>query len=309
MKKILITGGAGFIGSALANQLVKLGNEVRVIDDLTTGSQEYLLPDIHFTRGDVQDVSRLWSLLQDVDCVYHLAARVSVAESVLYPGDYNRINTGGAVNLMEAMRDAGVNRVVLASSGAVYGTQKQQPVLESAIANPDSPYAVSKIAAETYIHTIGRLWDIETVALRIFNAFGPLQPLPVSHAPVIPRFLRQALSGGSVVLYGGGNQVRDFVFLSDVIDSLVAAADAEGINREVINIGSGVGLSIADAVDEMERVIGKKINRIVNEDRSTGVPTLIADISKATEKLGYQPKVDFATGLEMMLKYDERFRR
>ncbi|MEM8859038.1 MAG: NAD-dependent epimerase/dehydratase family protein, partial [Chloroflexota bacterium] len=163
MKTFLITGGAGFIGSTLANQLAQLGHEVRVIDDLTAGDQTFLSPDIHFTRGDVQDVSRLWSLLQDVDCVYHLAARVSVAESILYPGDYNRINTGGAVSLMEAMRDAGITRVVLASSGTVYGTQSNQPVRETAETNPDSPYAVSKLAAETYIHTIGRLWGIETV--------------------------------------------------------------------------------------------------------------------------------------------------
>ena len=185
MKRFLISGGAGFIGSALANHLAQAGHEVRVIDDLTTGDQNRLHPDIHFTRGDVQDVSRLWSLLQDVDCVYHLAARVSVAESILYPGDYNRINTGGAVSLMEAMRDAGVSRVVLASSGAVYGTQDARPVPETAEVRPDSPYAVSKLAAETYIHTIGRLWGIETVALRIFNAYGPGQPLPVSHAPVV----------------------------------------------------------------------------------------------------------------------------
>ncbi len=308
MKRYLISGGAGFIGSALANQLATAGHEVRVIDDLTTGNRDSLLPSIHFTRGDVQDVSRLWSLLQDVDCVYHLAARVSVAESILYPGDYNRINTGGAVSLMEAMRDAGVSRVVLASSGAVYGTQSQQPVQESTVLNPDSPYAVSKLAAETYIHTIGRLWGIETVSLRIFNAYGPGQPLPVSHAPVVSRFLRQAVTGGSVVLYGGGQQVRDFVFLSDVVDSLVQAAEAPNVNREVINIGSGNGTSIAQLVDQMESVINKKINRIINAERTTGVKTLIGDISKATQMLGYRPKVSLAQGLERMAQEDNRFK-
>ena len=307
MKRFLITGGAGFIGSALANHLTWAGHEVRVIDDLTTGDQASLSPDVHFTRGDVQDVSRLWSLLQDVDCVYHLAARVSVAESILYPGDYNRINTGGAVSLMEAMRDAGVSRVVLASSGAVYGTQGHQPVSEEAVPNPDSPYAVSKIAAETYIHTIGRLWGIETVALRIFNAYGPGQPLPVSHAPVVPRFLRQALSGGSVVMYGGGQQVRDFVYLADVIDSLVKAADAPHINRGVINIGSGKGTSIAELVKVMEQVIGIKINTIANPERPTGVPTLIGDITLATQKLNYRPYFELADGLKRMIESDSRF--
>jgi UDP-glucose 4-epimerase len=128
-------------------------------------------------------------MLQDVDCVYHLAARVSVAQSMLYPRDYNDANVGGTVSVMEAMRDAGVRRVVLASSGAIYGDLSQQPVSEEMNPNPDSPYAVSKWAAEQYVHTIGHLWGIETVALRIFNAYGPRQSLPLSHAPVVPRFL------------------------------------------------------------------------------------------------------------------------
>lgn len=307
MKTFLITGGAGFIGSTLANQLAHLGHEVRVIDDLTAGDQSFLSPNIHFTRGDVQNVSRLWSLLQDVDCVYHLAARISVAESILYPGDYNRINTGGAVSLMEAMRDAGVSRVVLASSGTVYGTQSQQPVRETAATNPDSPYAVSKLAAETYIHTIGRLWEIETVALRIFNAYGPRQNLPVSHAPVVPRFLRQAVTGGSVVLYGGGQQIRDFVHVSDVVDALIKAADAPDINRGVINIGCGTGISIAELVDTIETVLGKPVNRIVNADRNTGVPTLVANIQLAAEKLGYTPKISLTEGLTSLIKNDLRF--
>lgn len=308
MKRFLITGGAGFLGSALAKKLSEAGHEVRVIDDLTTGDQNVLPPDIHFTRGDVQDVSRLWSLLQDVDCVYHLAARVSVAESILYPGDYNRVNTGGAVSLMEAMRDAGVSRVVLASSGSVYGAQSQQPVRESADLDPDSPYAVSKLAAETYIHTIGRLWGIETVALRIFNAYGPGQHLPVSHAPVVPRFLRQAITGGSVVLYGNGHQVRDFVYVSDVVDALIKAAETADINRSVINIGSGHGTSIAELADTMEVIIGKSISRIVNEDRQRGVPTLIGDISLAAEQLGYYPKVSLTEGLTLMTQIDSRFK-
>lgn len=308
MKRFLITGGAGFLGSALAKKLAQLGHEVRVIDDLTSGDQNTLSPDIFFTRGDVQDVSRLWSLLQDVDCVYHLAARVSVAESILYPGDYNRVNTGGAVSLMEAMRDAGVSRVVLASSGAVYGSQTQQPVRETADLDPDSPYAVSKLAAETYIHTIGRLWGIETVALRIFNAYGPGQHLPVSHAPVVPRFLRQAISGGSVVLYGSGEQVRDFVYVSDVVDALIKAADTADINRAVFNIGSGQGTSIAELVDKMEVVIGRPINRIINRDRQGGVSKLIGDISLAAERLGYKPKVSLSEGLTLMTEVDDRFK-
>ena len=149
---------------------------------------------------------KLWTLLQDVDCVYHLAARVSVPESILYPREYNAVNVGGTVAVMEAIRDAGVKRVVFASSGAVYGTQPQQPVHEDLPPNPDSPYAVSKLAAEHYVRTIGALWNIETVCLRIFNAYGPGQALPPSHAPVIPQFIKQALSSGSIVMFGEGGQ-------------------------------------------------------------------------------------------------------
>ena len=176
--RFLVTGGAGCLGAALATRLAKAGHTVRVLDDLTTGDPGRLNSAILFTRGDVLDVPKLWTLLQDVDCVYHLAARVSVPESILYPREYNAVNVGGTVAVMEAIRDAGVKRVVLASSGAVYGTQTHQPVHEDLPPNPDSPYAVSKLSAEHYVRTIGALWKIETVCLRIFNAYGPGQQLP-----------------------------------------------------------------------------------------------------------------------------------
>src|SRR3990170_4049628 len=171
----LITGAAGFLGSSLANQLSREGHLIRGLDDLSAGDPKALGPDVHFTRGDMSDRPKLWTLLQEVDVVYHLAARVSVPESILYPRDYNTVNVGGTVALMEAMRDVGVRRVVLASSGAVYGQQAAQPVREDMPPYPDSPYAVSKLAAEFYVRTIGALWNIETVILRIFNAFGPGQ--------------------------------------------------------------------------------------------------------------------------------------
>ena len=173
--RFLITGGAGFIGAALANRLVGEGHHVRVVDNLSNSERSSLAPEIHFSRGDVNDIPFLWTMLQDIDCVYHLAARVSVAQSILYPRDYNNVNVGGTVSLMEAMRDAGVSRVILASSGAIYGAQQKQPVPETVLPHPDSPYAVSKWAAEQYVSTIGELWGIETVALRIFNAYGPTE--------------------------------------------------------------------------------------------------------------------------------------
>ncbi len=189
----LITGAAGFLGSALANRLLREGHQVRGIDDLSTGDPTTLESGVHFTRGDVNDRPKLWTLLQDVDCVYHLAARVYVSESILYPREYNASNVGGTVSLMEAMRDVGIRRVVLGSSGAIYGDQEAQPLSEGQAPRPQSPYAVSKLAAEYYIRSIGSLWGIETVSLRIFNAYGPGQQLPPAHPPVIPYLLRQAV--------------------------------------------------------------------------------------------------------------------
>src|SRR5512137_1277157 len=205
----LITGAAGFLGSSLANQLAREGHQVRGLDDLSTGDPQSLSPDVHFTRGDVNDRPKLWTLLQEVDCVYHLAARVSVSESVLYPREYNAVNVGGTVSVMEAMRDVGVQRVVLVSSGAVYGEQASQPLCEDMPPDPRSPYAVSKLSAEYYVRTIGTLWGIETVAVRVFNAYGPGQSMPATHAPVIPRFLSQALGGASLIVQGNGMQTRD----------------------------------------------------------------------------------------------------
>jgi UDP-glucose 4-epimerase len=305
--RYLITGGAGFLGSALANRLVTEGHEVLVIDDLSSGDRESLGSGVTFTRGDVNDIPLLWTLLQDVDCVYHLAAQVSVAQSLLYPRDYNLVNVGGTVSLMEAMRDAGIRRVVLASSGAIYGEHDEQMVKESDAVQPDSPYAVSKWAAEQYVHTIGNLWGIETVALRIFNAYGPGQSLPVSHAPVIPRFLKAILTGGSVVIFNDGQQSRDFVYVTDVLEALLAASTAEKVNRQVINVGSGSGTTIGALVDQLEKVTGRRAQRVWNREKSGGVRQLVADIGKARQVIKYNPKVTLEAGLERMLVEDSRF--
>ncbi|MEP7200298.1 MAG: NAD-dependent epimerase/dehydratase family protein, partial [Chloroflexota bacterium] len=259
----LITGGTGFIGSALANALVAQDHHVRALDDLSAGGERHVLDArVHFTRGDVRDIPKLWTLLNGIDCVFHLAARVSVPESVQYPVEYNEVNVGGTVSLMAAVRDAGVKRVVLASSGAIYGEQPQQPVAESAAVNPQTPYAVSKLAAEQYVLAIGALWKIETVILRVFNAYGPGQPLPPSHAPVVPRYLKQVIGGGSIMVFGGGTQTRDFVYIDDVVRALSAAAQLPNLNRVVINVGSGRETAITQLIEAMEFVVGREAHRI-----------------------------------------------
>jgi len=197
------------------------------------------------------DRPKLWTLLQDVECVYHLAAKVAVQESILYPREYNSTNVGGTVSVMEAMRDVGVKRVVFTSSGAVYGAQVAQPLNELMVPSPDSPYAVSKLSAEYYVKTIGQLWGIETVTLRIFNAYGPGQHLPADHPPVIPNFLKQAAKGGSLIVHNSGSQTRDFVYLDDVVNALVRAGTAIGVDGTTINIGSGKESSILDLVNDL----------------------------------------------------------
>jgi UDP-glucose 4-epimerase len=302
----LITGAAGFLGSALANRLAREGNPVRGLDDLSTGDPSSLSPEVHFTRGDVNDRPKLWTLLQDVDCVYHLAARVLVPESILYPREYNHVNVGGTVTLMEAMRDVGVRRVVLISSGAVYGEQSEQPVKESATPNPQSPYAVSKLAAEAYVRTIGKLWGIETVCLRVFNTYGPGQHIPATHAPVIPNFLRQAALDGTLVVHGGGNQTRDFVYLDDVANAMVRAATATDVDQLIINIGSGVETSIRELVQMVLDETGMEPEVMYNQRVDRGADRLCADISVAKEKLDYQPATSLEAGLQLTLQRDPR---
>jgi len=303
----LITGAAGFLGSHLANYLVREGHQVRGLDDLSAGDLKTLSPEVLFTRGDVNDRPRLWTLLQDVDCVYHLAARVAVPESVLYPREYNATNVGGTVSLMEAMRDVGVKRVVFISSGAVYGDQAEQPLTETAVPYPSSPYAVSKLAAEYYVRTIGDLWEIETVSLRVFNAYGPGQRLPPSHPPVIPNFLKQTTRSGTLIMYGEGHQTRDYVFVDDVINAMIAASTAPDINNLVINVGSGTEISIRELVKLIMEVTGVKAEVISNHQNDPGVLRMCADLSIARSKLGYKPHFSLSEGLRLTVERDSRF--
>jgi UDP-glucose 4-epimerase len=305
----LITGAAGFLGSTLANHLAREGHQVRGIDDLSAGDSQALSPDVLFTRGDVNDRPKLWTLLQDVDCVYHLAARVSVPESVLYPREYNSVNVGGTVSLMEAMRDVGVHRVVYISSGAVYGDQGEQPLKETHTPDPGSPYAVSKLAGEFYVRTIGDLWGIETVSLRVFNAYGPGQHLPASHPPVIPYFLRQAVRDGSMVVHGSGIQTRDYVFVDDVVRCMVAAATAPGLDNAVVNVGSGTETSVKELVRLVVEMTGSKAEVIYNPRTAPGVSRMRADLTLVYDKLGYKPRVSLTEGLRLTLERDMRFRR
>ncbi len=309
MMQFLITGAAGFLGSALANRLAREGHAVRGLDDLSTGDPGTLSPDIHFTRGDVNDRPKLWTLLHDVDCVYHLAARVIVPEFVLYPREYSQVNVGGTVTLMEAMRDVGVRRVVFISSGAIYGEQEQQPLGESATPNPRSPYAVSKLSAEYYVRTIGSLWGIETVCLRVFNAYGPGQHIPPVHAPVIPNFLRQSALNGTLVVHGDGNQTRDYVYIDDVVNAMQAAATAPNVNQETINVGSGRETSIRALAHLSMEITGGQPEVVYNPRNDRGPSRMCADISLAHRKLNYEPLTSLEHGLRLTFQRDQRLNK
>jgi UDP-glucose 4-epimerase len=224
-----------------------------------------------------------------VDVVYHLAARVSVPESILYPRDYNMVNVGGTVALMEAMRDVGVRRVVLASSGPIYGD-------------------LGKLSAEYYVRTIGSLWGIETVSLRIFNAYGPGQHLPPSHPPVVPHFLKQAQRGGTLVVHGDGNQTRDYVYVDDVVSAMVAASTAPNVDGLAINVGSGQETSVRELVKCVMEVTGSNAEVLYNTQTSGGVSRLCADLKLAGHKLNYSPSISLSDGLRLTLKRDSRFK-
>jgi len=306
--RILITGGAGFIGSHLANRLHELGHYVRVLDNLSGGDPTQLRPGVNFNRGDVRDIPKLWSTLQGVDVVYHLAALVSVPASALYPREYNDANVGGTVALLEACRDVGtVRRVILGSSATVYGNQEVQPVTEEMRPRPAAPYAVSKLAAEQYLFTIGRLSGFEAVVLRIFNAYGPGLQLPPAHPPVIPHFMQQITGRGSVVVFGDGQQTRDYVFIDDVVDALLAAADAPDADGQIINVGSGAETALNDLIALMGKTVDVTPKVLYNREQSGGIRRLVADLEKAERLLGYRPRTELAAGLRQLLQRDPIF--
>jgi UDP-glucose 4-epimerase len=307
--RFLITGAAGFLGTPLANRLVGEGHNVVGLDDLSTGSPDRLSPKVNFIRGDVNDRPKLWSLLQEVDCVYHLAARVIVPESILYPREYTQVNVGGTVSLMEAMRDVGVRRVIFISSGSIYGNQSIQPLKETARPNPRSPYAVSKLSAEYYVRTIGDLWGIETVCLRVFNAYGPGQRLPPFYAPVIPYFLNQAIQNGTIVIHGDGNQSRDYVYVDDAVEAMVNAASAPKANHLIINVGSGIETSVNEIMKLVLKVSGQSPEIIRNAQHEGGPSRMCADINLAKTKLSYKPRISLREGLELTMNFDEHFKK
>ena len=301
--RYLITGGAGFIGSHLAEHLAKDGHEVVVLDDLSTGKRENLEDageGIRLIVGSVTDPAIVRSALAGVDCVFHEAAMTSVERSVREPRAAHDINATGTVNLLLAAAEAGVRRVVFAGSSSAYGDLSVPPSSESDPTHPRSPYAASKLAAEQYCQALQATHGLEPVVLRYFNVFGPRQDPNSQYAAVIPKFIAAAVAGVRPTIFGDGGQTRDFVHVANVVRANVLAsrAPAAKVAGQVINVGSGRSLSVNDLWQRIREAVGVELEPEYLETRLGDVRDSVASIAKARELLGFKPAVSFEEGLK-----------
>ena len=302
----LVTGGAGFIGSHIVERLVGMGESVRVLDNFSSGGLENLrnlMDKIDLVFGDLLDQAVVQKAMEGVDVVFHEAALRSVPFSVENPALVNRVNVEGTVNVLIAARDAGVRRVVYASSSSAYGNTKVLPKSEQQLPSPVSPYAVSKLTGEYYSKVFTELYGLETVSLRYFNVFGPRQDPTSQYASVIPRFIRWANRGDPLEVHGDGLQSRDFTYIDNVVSAnLLAAHSLEGIGG-VFNVGQGKAYTLLDLVELLQEILGRELHLLHTADRPGDVRHTLADISQTKLCLGYQPQVSFEEGLARTAKY------
>lgn len=299
-KRIVITGGAGFIGSSLAHAL-KDDNELVVIDDLSTGRRENLQggEDIAFVQGTIEDQAMVKGAMEGAEIVFHQAAMASVQKSIEDPVHCARVNVSGTLNVLVAARDAGARKVVFASSSAVYGDTDQVPTTEEVQLAPLSPYAASKIAGENFCRSFGEVYGLETVCLRYFNVYGPRQDPHSEYSAVIPKFMHLAAEGRPLQVFGSGDQVRDFVFISDVVEANVLAATSSVGGGEQINVGRGVAVSVNDIASEIGELVGGVLVEH-GEARSGEIFRSVASVEKARRFLGFEARVDVRAGLGNM---------
>lgn len=301
--RYLITGGAGFIGSHIAETLLKQGEPVRVYDNLLTGRQTNLTvlrsygKQVEIIDGDLRDVKAVQSAVQGVEVVFHQAALASVPRSIANPVDSLEININGTQNVLLAARDAGVRRVVYASSSSVYGNTPTLPKHEAMPTAPMSPYAVQKLTAELLCGVFTRIYGLETVALRYFNVFGPRQDPTSEYAAVIPRFITALLEGHRPIVFGDGEQTRDFTYIENVVQANLLAATAPDAVGAAMNIGCGELISLNNVLKLAGELLDMPVDADYREARSGDVRDSLADISKARKLLGYAPAINFREGL------------
>ncbi len=320
MPKSVITGGAGFIGSNLAHYLCAQGHGVVVIDNLSTGSADNLSPGylkadvetdsghITFVEGDVRDHVLLAELLEGADFVFHQAALPSVPRSIDDPWTSNDHNVNGTLSVLIAARDAGVRRVVYAASSSAYGDTGVLPKTETMKARPLSPYAVSKHVGELYCRVFSEVYGLEAVALRYFNVFGPRQQPDSAYAAAIPKFMAAFPCGGPPVVYGDGEQTRDFTYVENVVRANLAAAtaEAERVAGRIFNVGCGGHVSINCLLREIKALTGSDVMPIYTDARPGDVRDSQADITAAQKAFGYEPRVDLREGLRRTIAWFER---
>ncbi|RJQ35645.1 SDR family oxidoreductase [Candidatus Parcubacteria bacterium] len=307
MPTVLVTGGAGFIGSNIAAELLNRGYQVKVLDNLSTGhlkNLDLIKDKIKFIQGDINDFALLEKELSGVDFILHQAALPSVPRSIESPLSSHFNNSTGLVNLLEAARHAGVKRVVCASSSSVYGNAPEKYKSENLPNVPLSPYAVAKMMGEHYCRVFSELYGLETVSLRYFNVFGPHQDPQSDYAAVIPLFIKAILKDKQPNIFGDGSQSRDFTYVQNNVEANILAMTSTKVGRgEAINIACGQSYTLLELVENINKTLDKNIQPTFAPERAGDIKHSLADITKAKELLGYEPKIDFAAGIEKTIAW------
>ncbi len=306
MRKVLVTGGAGFIGSNIVDALVRRGDQVRVLDNLSTGklsNLEHPRGQVELIEADVADSAAVARAVAGVDCVFHQAALASVPRSVEQPLDTNSACVTGTLVLLDQAARAGVRRVVYAGSSAAYGDQPTVSKRETDLPLPISPYGAAKAAAELYCQAYAAMGRIETATLRYFNVFGPRQDPHSEYSAVIPRFITLLLAGERPTIFGDGLQSRDFTFVGDVVEGNLLAADAPGVTGRVLNLAAGRTINLLQLIEVLNRLLGTNIEPQFAPPRAGDIRESLADITQARKLLGYEARISFEEGLRRSIDY------
>jgi UDP-glucose 4-epimerase len=304
--RYLVTGGAGFIGSHIATALVARGDQVRVFDNLSSGSREnlaHLGDKVELVEGDLLDPTAIAQTVAGIDIIFHEAALASVPRSVEAPLDTHAVCVTGTLHLLEAARKANVRRLVFAGSSSVYGNQPAMSKRETDVLSPLSPYAAAKMAGESYCHSFTAVYGLETVVLRYFNVFGPRQDPNSEYSAVIPKFVALMLRGKRPTVFGDGQQSRDFTYVDDVVRGNLLAAESQAAVGQVFNIACGRQQSLLQLIDSINGVLGTSIDPEFAPPRAGDVRESLADIAAARAVLGYEPAVAFDEGLRRSIEY------